>query len=100
MSSARHTCNCDYCVGGRTAKKELQFGGRDWEQDEEAPVRIRSTKKRNRKVCAKSKTGESCDRLGSKVKGTYPKYDYITKQYTLAPRTIKCCSRCGREHTW
>lgn len=101
MSSARHKCNCDYCVEGRNAKKELQFGGTDWETDEETPVRYRRPKKRNRKVCSKSKTGEPCDRAGQKVKGTIRKYDYLNKEWNEnVPRMVVCCSRCGREHWW
>lgn len=101
MSSARHACNCDYCVEGRGRKKELQFGGTDWNLDEEAPMRYRKSKRRSRKVCAKSKAGEPCDRLGRKTKGTVRKYDYFTREWGgYQPRIIECCSRCGREHWW
>lgn len=101
MSSARHTCNCDYCVDSRTKKKELQFGGTDWDVDNDAPVVYRKRRKRKRNVCAKSKTGEPCDNLGTKVKGTVREYDYSKKEWVNnKPRIIKCCSRCGREHWW
>lgn len=101
MSSARHTCNCDYCIDGREAKKELQFGGTDLEIDTEALLRYRKSKRRSRKVCSKSKANEPCDLLGRKVKGTIRDYDLFTKEFVGSrPRIIKCCSRCGREHWW
>jgi len=101
VPSARHACNCDYCIWGREKKKELQFGGTDTDLDNEALVRYRKSKRRSRKVCAKSKANEPCDRLGRKVKGTVREYDYALKAWVNnKPRIIECCSRCGREHWW
>lgn len=100
MPSARHACNCDYCVWGREKKKELQFGGTDTNLDNEELVRYRKAKTHRRKVCAKSKTGEPCDLLGRKVKGTTQQYDYDRTSVNNKPKVIRCCSRCEREHWW
>lgn len=97
MSSSRHTCNCDFCRDGRTAKKELQGGGTDLEVDNDSPMKYRKSKKHNRKRCPKSKTGEACNTTGRKTKGTKKEYDYLTQEWMNKPRTITCCSRCGRE---
>lgn len=95
MSSKRHTCNCDYCVDGRNAKKELQFGGTDWETDDEELVPYRKHKgknwRRKRKACKKSKTGESCDFSVKKVYRTYGhNRERILTDYVMT------CSRCGK----
>ena len=98
MSSSRHTCNCSDCVEQRTALKEWQGGGMDWETDEDEliPYRKKRRRKRRYKVCAKSKTGEPCEYTATKVIGTTRKYDRITKTFVNMPQAIKVCERCGR----
>jgi hypothetical protein len=101
MGSSRHTCNCDYCVYGRTAKKELQFGGTDWEMDEEEllPYKKQSRRGKKSKACKKSKTGEECVYNTPKVVGTTYRTDQVTGKFKAVPRTIITCDRCGK-HNW
>jgi hypothetical protein len=101
MSSKRHTCNCYDCVDGRTARKEWQHGGMDWETDEEELIPYRKPAGggwagKRKRPCKKSKTKEPCDFSVKKV--------YRIHRWNGEERIdyVMTCSRCGKhgQYIW
>lgn len=53
---------------------------------------------KRKRPCKKSKSGEPCDQLATRIKGSKRRYNIRTKEFDgWEPQTIRCCSRCGKE---
>lgn len=79
---------CDACRERGRKAKDAHYSVEDFEDE----PRYRKAKKRNRKVCAKSKTNEPCSFTVPVIKWSYfSKWDerwHYTKVWT--------CERCGK----
>jgi hypothetical protein len=87
-------------VEGRLQREAYRHGGIDdgWEETPYKKPGRSNWNGRKKRPCKKSKTGEVCDNLATKVKGTERIYDIKTREYIgNKPRVIRCCSRCGKE---
>lgn len=81
MKTCRYGCCIDW-NGYRAKAKDFRQGGVDISDFDETIKPRKRGRRKGRRTCAKSKTGEACNSLGP----------VVTERFYL----VVTCSRCGR----
>lgn len=85
---------CGCCVEIRNNRHDFRRGGVDI-SDFDEDVRYRKAKRRNGKICKKSKNNEECDNKVVVVLRSW--YSEYTEKWHA--QIVRTCSRCGK-HKW
>lgn len=85
---------CDCCAERRNDRHDFRRGGVDV-SDFDEEVRFRKAKRRNGKLCKKSKSEEECDYTVVVVLRSW--YSEYSEKWQA--QVINACHRCGR-HKW